>query len=93
MFPASQHGGSLFAMQLLHIEVWIGDGWQRVTRLDGKADYSPPEGGSWDDDLQAELNTFLKTSPDTFWVETTASPHGVLFGPGVPRLFRLAPAG
>ncbi|MFF3710428.1 hypothetical protein [Streptomyces phaeochromogenes] len=80
-------------MQLLHIEVWIGDGWQRVTRLDGRKGYSPPEAGSWDDDLHAELGTFLKTNPDTFWVETTDSPHGVFFGLGVPRLFRLAPAG
>ncbi|MFD5376380.1 hypothetical protein ACFWJE_18535 [Streptomyces griseoincarnatus] len=80
-------------MQLLHIEAWVGGEWQRVVRLDGKKDYRPPERGSWDDDLRAELDAFLKANPETFWVETTAVPHGVLFGPGVPRLFRLAPAG
>ncbi|WEH15024.1 hypothetical protein [Streptomyces sp. VNUA24] len=79
-------------MRLLHIEVWIGNGWQRVTRLDGKSQYLPPEDGSWDDDLRTELDAFLKADPGVFWVETTGSPEGVLFGPGVPRLFRLAPA-
>ncbi|MEU2980582.1 hypothetical protein ABZ678_27420 [Streptomyces hirsutus] len=77
-------------MQLLHIEAWVGNEWQRVVRL---GDYEPPEDGGGDDHLTDELETFLKAGPGMFWVETTASPHGVLFGPGVPRLFRLAPAG
>jgi len=77
-------------MQLLHIEAWVGDQWQRVTRL---GNYSPPEDGSWDDDLSTELESVLKNWPGSLWVETTANPHGVLFGPGVPRLFRLHPVG
>jgi hypothetical protein len=80
-------------MQLLHIEVWIGGVWQRVTRLDGKREYGPPKEGGWDDDLSRELEDFLKGHPESFWVETPISPHGVYFGPGVPRLFRLVPAG
>jgi hypothetical protein len=80
-------------MQLLHIEVWIGDGWQRVTRLDGMREYWPPRGGDTDDNQSKGLEDFLKEHPGTFWVETTDSPHGVLVGPGVPRLFRLVPAG
>jgi hypothetical protein len=80
-------------MHPLHIEVWIGDGWQRVTRLDGKTAYDPPPKGDTDDNQSRELEDFLKGHPDTFWVETTANPEGVLFGPGVPRLFRLTPAG
>ncbi|MFJ9817908.1 hypothetical protein ACIRU3_22125 [Streptomyces sp. NPDC101151] len=80
-------------MRLLHIEMWIGDRWHRVLRLDGKREYFPPKGGSWDDDLSHELEKFLKDHPETFWVETIASPHGVYVGAGVPRLFRLVPAG
>ncbi|MGX1130594.1 hypothetical protein RKD49_002784 [Streptomyces glaucescens] len=80
-------------MHPLHIEVWIGDGWQRVTRLDGKTAYDPLEEGDTDDNQSHFLETFLKADPGMFWVETTASPEGVLFGPGVPRLFRLVPAG
>ncbi|GHG96819.1 hypothetical protein [Streptomyces lanatus] len=80
-------------MQLLHIEVWIGDRWQRVLRLDGKREFWPPKDGDTDDRQSQELEEFLKDHPETFWVETTASPHGVYVGPGVPRLFRFVPAG
>ncbi|MFE5404578.1 hypothetical protein ACFQ9Z_25165 [Streptomyces sp. NPDC056580] len=76
-------------MQLLHIEAYVGDRWQRVVRL---GDYEPPADGSWDDDLMAELRTFLAANLGPFWIETVDNPHGVLFGPGVPRLFRLTPA-
>ncbi|MFH9986946.1 hypothetical protein [Streptomyces luteogriseus] len=76
-------------MQLLHIEAWVGDEWQRVVRL---GDYEPPEDGDTDDNQMQELTDFLKADTGKFWVETAAAPHGVLFGPGVPRLFRLAAA-
>lgn len=75
-------------MQLLHIVVWIGDAWQRVVRL---GDYKPPKDGSWYDDLTNELETFLGANPGTFWIATADSPHGVFFGPEVPRLFHLTP--
>lgn len=80
-------------MQLLHIEVWIGDGWDRVLRLDGNREFLPPGAGDTDDNQAQGLEDFLKDHPESFWVETTDSPHGVFFGLGVPRLFRLAPAG
>ena len=79
-------------MQLLHIEVWVGNEWQRVVRLDGKTAYDAPRGGDTDDNQSHALESFLKTDPGMFWVETTASRGPVLFGPGVPRLFRLSPA-
>ncbi|MFI2634732.1 hypothetical protein ACH5A2_30770 [Streptomyces collinus] len=79
-------------MQPLHIEVWIGNEWQRVTRLDGTREFFPPLGGDTDDNQAQGLEVFLKEHPESFWVETTASPHGVHFGLGVPRLFRLTPA-
>jgi hypothetical protein len=81
-------------MQLLHLEVWIGDGWQQVTLLDGKKRFwRPPKDGDTDDNLLRGLEDFLEEYPEAFWLETTAEPHGVYFGSGVPRLFRLAPAG
>lgn len=80
-------------MQFLHIEVWIGNGWQRLLRLDGSKEFWPPRDGDTDDNQSRGLEDFLKAHPDTFWAETTESPHGVYFGPGVPRLFRLVPAG
>ncbi|EFL35505.1 predicted protein [Streptomyces viridochromogenes DSM 40736] len=76
-------------MQLLHIEAYVGDRWQRVVRL---GDYEPPSGGAWDENLMDELETFLAANLGPFWIDTADNPHGVLFGPGVPRLFRLAPA-
>ncbi|MGW6541331.1 hypothetical protein ACWGBH_00510 [Streptomyces massasporeus] len=79
-------------MQLLHIEVWIGGVWQRVLRLDGKCEYWSPKEGSWDEGLSRELEGFLKDHPEAFWVETPISPHGVYFGSGAPRLFRLVSA-
>ena len=80
-------------MQLLHIQVWVGDGWDRVLRLDdGTREYFPPRGGDTDDNQTQGLESFLKDHPQTFWVETSDSPQGVYFGPGVPRLFRLVPA-
>jgi hypothetical protein len=69
-------------MELLHIEAWVGDERQRVVRL---GDYAPPEDGGTDDNQAQELTDFLKADTGMFWVETTAAPHGVLFGPGVPR--------
>lgn len=81
-------------MRLLHLEVWIGDGWQQVTLLDGKKRFwRPPKGGGTDDNLLRGLEDFLEEYPEAFWLETTTEPHGVYFGSGVPRLFRLTPAG
>lgn len=59
-------------MHLLHIEAWIGDGWQRVVRL---GDYEPPKDGSWDDDLTNAPETFLGATPGTFWIDTADSAH------------------
>ncbi|WP_326623358.1 hypothetical protein OG863_40585 [Streptomyces decoyicus] len=73
-------------MQLLHIEAWVGDGWQRVIRL---GDFEPPNDGCSDDHLVNELETFLAANPGPFWIDTIVNPYGVLFGQGVPRLFRL----
>ncbi|MER6190572.1 hypothetical protein [Streptomyces cyaneofuscatus] len=75
------------------MEVWIGDGWQRLTLLDGKEKFwRPPLEGDTDDNLLRALETFLNDHPKAFWLETTDEPHGVYFGSGAPRLFRLTPA-
>ncbi|MBL3665634.1 hypothetical protein JL475_06385 [Streptomyces sp. M2CJ-2] len=78
-------------MQPLHIEAWVGDEWQRVVRLDGNKEFWPSSHGDTDTNQSQALEDFLKANPGMFWVETTVAPHGVLFGPGVPRLFRLSP--
>lgn len=83
--------GTLYAMQRLHLEVWIDGGWQQVTLLDGKKrTWRPPKDGDTDDNLSRGLESFLAEHPEAFWLETPANSHGVYFGSGVPRLFRLA---
>ncbi|MFJ2158112.1 hypothetical protein [Streptomyces sp. NPDC087856] len=77
----------------MHIEVWIGDQWQRVTRLSGNKPYEPPADVSQGDDLANGFQMFLMNNPGDFWVQTTANPHAVYFGRWVPRLFRLVPVG
>ncbi|MFJ7146783.1 hypothetical protein ACIQVT_01000 [Streptomyces sp. NPDC100445] len=80
----------MYAMQRLHLEVWIGDGWQQVTLLNGKKrSWCPPKDGDTDDNLMRGLEDFLAEHPQAFWVETLVK-HGVYFGSGVPRLFPLA---
>jgi len=48
-------------VQRLHLEVWIGDGWQQVTLLDGKKRFwRPPKDGDTDDNLLRGLEDFLE---------------------------------